>query len=280
MTIFEQVLSHIAVRAEKLEGDYYKDGFLYCGKCNTPKEMKIKLGEMPEQIVRKACDCMADKEEKEREQRKIDERRAGIEESIRDLETMGVARMPRFSFSMCDGSNKVLMDRMIKYAENFDEVYTRNIGLILYGNTGAGKTFFAECIADALIKKGRFALLTSASNLVNEMIANYNENNARILNYIKNVDLLILDDYGTERETSFMSEKMFDIIDARYSANRPMILTTNLSPEALKANTSINVKRIAERLMESCVTIEVKGETRRVSRANEKVKQLKEIFGE
>ena len=280
MSLFEQALSHIAVRAEKLDGDYVKDGLIYCGKCNTPKETKIKIGDVPETIVRCLCECAKKEEEKHEQQAKVNARRESIVESIQDLASIGAGRMPRFSFDMCDGSNKALAERMKKYAKNFDAVYEKNIGLILYGNTGAGKTFFAECIADALIKNGRFALITSVSGIVNAMTANFNENSARLLNYIKNVDLLILDDYGTERDTSFMNEHLFDIIDARYTSGRPMIITTNFSPEAMKANTSIHVRRIIERLTESCVAIEVKGESRRGVKANEKIQQLQDIFRE
>lgn len=278
MTLFESVLSHIAIRADKLEGDYYgDDGLLYCGKCNTHKELRIKIGDTPERIVRCSCKCIKEQQEKEELERKIETRRNSIEQSIKDLIDIGVARFPRYNFSMWDGSNSAIKDRMVKYAENFDQVYERNIGLMLYGNTGTGKTFFSEAIADALIKKGRFALITSVSGLVNAMATNFNENRARILNYIKNVDLIVLDDYGTERDTGFMNEHIFDVIDARYTANRPMIITTNLSPEAMRANNNIHVKRIAERLMETCVPIEIKGETRRVGRANDKIKEFKEL---
>lgn len=278
MSIFEQVLSHIAVRAEQLDGDYYKNDILYCGKCNTPKETRVKFGNMPETIARCACECVKTEQDRQTEQEKIKKRRESIEESLRDLISIGAARMPRFNFSMCDGTNRTIQTRMEKYAKNYDQVYDRNIGLILYGNTGTGKTFFVECIADALLKKGRFALLTSVSGMANAMAQNYNENRARLLHFIKNVDLLVLDDYGTERDTSFMNEQMFDIVDARYTSNRPMIITTNLSPEAMKANSDIKVRRIIERLTESCVAIEIKGESKRGEKANNKIKQLQEIF--
>lgn len=280
MNIFEQALSHIATRADFLDGDYYKDNLIYCGKCNTPKETLIKLGNCPETIVRVACKCVKEEEQREKQAERIRQRKESIEESLRDLIAIGVARMPRFNFSMLDGSNKALAERMQKYAQNFDQVYDRNIGLILYGNTGTGKTFFAECIADALLKKGRFALLTSVSGLANAMSSNFNENRARILHYIKNVDLLVLDDYGTERDTAFMNEQIFDVIDARYTSNRPLIVTTNLSPEAMKANNNLNVRRIIERLTESCIAFEVKGDSRRIQKSNNKLNDFRKIMGE
>ena len=281
MSIFESVLRHIAVRAEKVDGDYYEGCILYCGKCHTPKETVLQLGDdTPQIIARIACKCMNEAEEERIKQEKTDMRRASIEESIRNLIGLGVARMPKHSFDECDNVGEEIQRRMVKYAENFDEIYDKNIGLILYGNTGVGKTFFAECIADALIKKGRFAWLTSVSGIVNAMAQNYGDNNQYILNYVRNVDLLILDDLGTERDTSYMNEKLFEIIDTRYASKRPILVTTNISPEALMANTSINVRRIGERLLENCVGIEVKGKTRRIEKSKEKISQLKTILGE
>ena len=198
-------------------------------------------------------------------------------DSLRGLVEMGVARMPEYNFSMFNSEYNVeLCERMKKYAMNFDQCYDRNIGLLLYGGTGTGKTFFAECIANELIKNGRFAMLTSVSGIVGAM-QNYS---AQIMNYVRNVDLLILDDFGTERDTTFMSEKIYDIIDARYVAKRPMIVTTNIEPKGMMANTNIRIRRIGERLAESCVSIEVKGTSRRANIARDKMSQLKEIFGE
>lgn len=279
MNVFENVLNSIAKRAEPVKGDYYIGDILYCGKCNTPKEVSITFeGFNEERIVRKACNCVMEAEEKERKEAKIKQRRDSIENSLRDLIEIGVARMPRYDFSMCDDSNPDLRKRMQKYAENFDSIYDKNIGLILYGNTGTGKTFFAECIANELIKKGRFAWITSVSEIVNVLSSNKGYNQF-IMNYVKNVDLLVLDDFGTERDTSFMSEQLYNIVDARYVAKRPMIITTNIDTQAMMANTNIRIKRIGERLAESCVSIEVKGQTRRVEKAKEKMSQLQEIFG-
>jgi len=279
MSIFEQVLSHLAGRAEKKDGDYYEGELLYCGKCNTPREMKITLGNLPEQIVGISCKCMEEEYQKEREIEKTAKRRESIEESIRDLADIGAARMPKASFEKCDGSNKEIQTRMMNYAKNFDKVYDKNIGLILFGNTGTGKTFFAECIADALIKKGRFAMLSSVNSLVDAMTANYNGNRARILKYIKNVDLLILDDLGTERDTSFMNQYVFEIIDERYASNRPVIITSNLDFNESQDIGSVDRKRIMDRLGGSCIAIEVKGASRRKTIMQDKMKDIKEILG-
>lgn len=275
--VFESIVTKIAVRAQKLDGDYYKNGLLYCGKCNTPKETKIKFdGIANEKIVRIACKCVSDEEDRNREQEKINKRRESINESLRGLIDIGVARMPKCTFDMCDNENAELRERMKKYAKNFDTIYDKNIGLLLFGGTGTGKTFFAECIASELLKNGRFALLTSVSDIVNAM----NNYNAQVMNYVKNVDLLILDDFGTERDTSYMSENIYNVIDARYVAKRPLIVTTNLDPRAMLANTNIRIKRIGERLAESCVSIEVKGTSRRANVAKNKLAQLKDILGE
>ena len=279
--LFTHILNKIAIRAEQLEGDYYVNGILYCGKCNTPKESKQLFtfnGQSFEKIVRVACKCADEEAQREKERNEINKRKESIMESLRNLVEMGAARMPEYDWSKFDHIDEKLCGRMHKYAENFEQCYDKNIGLMLYGGTGTGKTFYAECIANELLQKGRFAWLTSVSGIVNAM---QNETyRATIMHYVKNVDLLILDDFGTERDTSYMSENIYNIVDARYVSKRPLIITTNIDKSAMMANSDIRIRRIGERLAESCVAIEVKGTTRRSNIAKEKVSQLKEIFGE
>ncbi|MCH4184030.1 MAG: ATP-binding protein [Eggerthellaceae bacterium] len=101
--------------------------------------------------------------------------------------------------------------------------------LILAGNAGTGKTSTACCILrDALAHRlGRFI---TAAGYLSTLKENMGANGARELqSMMRNTSLLVLDDYGKEKETEWGCEKLFDILDFRYANRKPTIITTNYS---------------------------------------------------
>ena len=71
--------------------------------------------------------------------------------------------------------------------------------------------------------------------------------------------LLIIDDLGAERSTDFALEKVYNVVDSRYRAKRPIILTTNLSMEEMKETLDIRYTRIFDRIFEMCYPMQFKG---------------------
>ena len=82
-------------------------------------------------------------------------------------------------------------------------------------------------------------------------------------------DLLILDDLGAERGTEYALEQVFAVIDARYRSRKPLIVTTNLTLDALKHPDDLAHARIYDRISEICAPILFGGENLRVEKANE-----------
>ena len=82
-------------------------------------------------------------------------------------------------------------------------------------------------------------------------------------------DLLILDDLGAERGTEYALEQVFVVIDARYRSRKPLIVTTNLTLDALKHPDDLPHARIYDRILEICAPILFSGENLRVEKANE-----------
>ena len=82
-------------------------------------------------------------------------------------------------------------------------------------------------------------------------------------------DLLILDDLGAERGTEYALEQVFAVIDARYRSRKPLIVTTNLTLNALKHPDDLAHARIYDRILEICAPILFGGENLRVEKANE-----------
>ena len=241
--------------------DYTKDGVLHCGECNEPKERLFEL--LGKTIhVHKMCKCEREKEY-EREKR-IQEQRAKEEEVIR-LEKIERSRQKCFeskeqmgyTFESDDKTNEVT--KVAKnYVDNFEKIDT---GLLLYGSVGTGKTFSACCIANALIEKGYTVLVTNFPKIVNELQGTFNKQ--PYIDKLVDYDLLIIDDLASERRTEYMDEMVTNIIDSRYRANKPVVITTNLTSEDMVSSNDINRQRIYSRLYEMCYPYEVKGEDRR-----------------
>ena len=144
-------------------------------------------------------------------------------------------------------------------AENFQPALEQP-GIMFTGNVGTGKTFYACCIANAVIDRGCTAWVTTLQPLV-RALCSY-EAAEKILAKIRKVDLLVLDDLGSTALNDFTTDKLFEIVDERYRSGKPLIVTTNLNPdEAWKS--SIGMRRIFDRLRERCRHVVVDGESRR-----------------
>ena len=163
-----------------------------------------------------------------------------------------------YTFSNDNGQNP-LMDKAHAYVENWKEAYKNNTGLLLFGDVGTGKSFFAGCIANALLDR-------DVSEDRSEFIASFDE-----------YDLLIIDDLGVERSTEYAMEQMFFVIDSRYRSRRPMIITTNLKLSELKNPPDLAHARIYDRILERCAPILFDGKNFREENAGATRQTAKDI---
>lgn len=163
------------------------------------------------------------------------------------------------TFDRDDRPEHLLSKAARAYAENFQPALEQH-GIMFTGNVGTGKTFYACCIANAVIDRGYSALVTTFQPLIREL-RNY-DTAEQALRRIRQVDLLVLDDLGSTALNDFTTDKIFEIVDERYRSGKPLIVTTNLNPdEAWKS--SIGMRRIFDRLRERCRHVVVDGESRR-----------------
>ena len=163
------------------------------------------------------------------------------------------------TFDRDDRPEHILSKAARAYAETFQPALEQH-GIMFTGNVGTGKTFYACCIANAVIDRGCTAWVTTLQPLV-RALCSY-EAAEKILAKIRKVDLLVLDDLGSTALNDFTTDKLFEIVDERYRSGKPLIVTTNLNPdEAWKS--SIGMRRIFDRLRERCRHVVVDGESRR-----------------
>ena len=123
--------------------------------------------------------------------------------------------------------------------------------LLLFGSTGLGKTFLSTCIAEAVSARGFSVAYDTAINIVAayETIkfgSGDGEAAAERAARYERADLLIIDDMGTEMGTAFTVSALYNLINNRLMAKRPMIINTNLLPETLSEKYS---PAVASRLL-------------------------------
>ena len=273
------LFNSMAKRAEEQNpaqaDDYTVDGLLYCGNCKTKKQCRIEMFGQ-ERIVPCLCKCGVEKRDAEEAERKRREKMMEIRR-MRDL-GFADAEMQNWTFDRDDGANDKISEVARKYVENFEEMKKRGQGLLFFGEVGTGKTFAAACIANALIDKGYPCLVTNFARLVNTLSGMF-DGKQNYIDNLNNFDLLVIDDLASERDTEYMSEIVQNIIDSRYRAGLPLIITTNLTGDELKNPAEIRKKRIYSRLFEMCFPIEVKGKDRRKQKLRQEFSEIGNLLG-
>jgi len=153
----------------------------------------------------------------------------------------------------------------MQFVKKFDKQFAN---LLLYGETGLGKTFVCHCIAKDLLDKGYTVLYLTAPRLC-KFIEDFRFNRESLdapdemLEAVDEVDLLILDDLGVEFSTIVTSSALFDIINQRILGRKSTVISTNLTPIALEQQYS---ERIVSRFFGNYQNIKFFGEDIRLKK--------------
>lgn len=261
--MWQEMIANIQAAAEESkvvdERDYMEDGLLHCWKCHQAKEVMVPFpwGNM-KCIAKCACEMEALKREDEVRQLRL---RAEKAERLRARGFQDPA-MRAVRFSMDDGSAPDAMKKMRAYVKKWQQMREGNRGLLLYGSVGTGKTFAAACIANELIERGVPCIMTSFPRIINSLQGTW-ENRQQYLDDLNDCDLLVIDDFAVERQTEYVQEIIYEVIDSRYKIGYPLIVTTNLTAQELKNPGDVSKSRIYSRLLEMCHPVEFKGADRR-----------------
>lgn len=131
-----------------------------------------------------------------------------------------------------------------QYVKNFDE---DSPSLFMFGKTGLGKTFLSSCIAKALLEEGRNVFFGSLLKLLRQIEdERFRRREGDTTGVVISAELVILDDLGSEFQTTFTDSVLYEIINERINLERPTIISTNLSPKELDAKYN---DRLVSRLM-------------------------------
>lgn len=263
-------------KADKNAEDYYKDGILVCGKCHTNKEKKIQLAG---KCVTVRCICKCEAEERERIQKQKD-----YDEEMRRIERLKVASLmdAKLKSATLDTftkkeDNQKLYTIVKNYVDNFETFYNSNRGLLFWGTVGTGKSYAAACIANELLNRKIPVVMTSFVKVL-QVIQDNTENETEFVNRLCAARLLIIDDLGTERNTDYGLEKVYNVIDSRYRTGKPLILTTNLNLQDMQMTQDIRYQRIYDRIFEMCHPVMVNGTSWRIEQAKERFNETKKLL--
>ena len=272
--LLEGFLSRLETETAPKEGEYLgDDGLLYCGKCHTPvqcrKEILGKLRTLP-------CTCKCRQEEMRR-QKEEDEAQERMN-TIRRLKSTGIQErhLLDWRFDVAEETDTIRWAK--HYVENWRKVRDKNLGLLLWGDVGTGKSFVAACIANALLEQAVPVLMTNFSRILNQMGAMYTEERYQYIASFNHYSLLIIDDLGIERSTEYAKEQVYAVIDERYKANLPLIITTNLTIRELRNPATVADARIYSRVLEMCTPVQVSGGDRRQAVSRNKQELVKDVL--
>ena len=131
---------------------------------------------------------------------------------------------------------RVWMGKVQKVCRDYADTFSEGAdSLHFYGKTGLGKTHLSLAIASTLTERGFNVVYTTAQKMLGilekEHFTNNGDGTAEEL--YMSCDLLIIDDLGTEFQTSFTTAALYSIINTRLLTEKPVIINSNLSPEEL-----------------------------------------------
>lgn len=141
------------------------------------------------------------------------------------------------------------METVFDFCKNYaDDFGSDSPSLLMYGETGLGKTHLSLAVAGTVIKNGGGVIYASAQNILNKLEDEKfgRSENENTQNSLIECDLLILDDLGAEFSTQFTVSAIYNIVNSRLLSGRPTIISTNLN---LKQLETVYTRRTASRIL-------------------------------
>lgn len=246
--MFDQLAGKAEQAAVKNEKDYVIDGFIHCGDCGTRKQCLVKHP-VTDNDMKVFCICKCEDEKiKQEEAHQAARRRNEFVERSRSIGLNG-SMIRDWTFAADNNADRENAGFLQRYCENFGDMKSGSVNLILHGKPGSGKTFYAACVANELLRKGRSVLMTNFPKVIRKY--QDSKEKSAYIDDLNRYELLIIDDLGVERGSEFAQEIVFSVVDARYQDGKPILITTNLDPDSMKNEKEPMMIRTYRRILEN-----------------------------
>ncbi|MCM1006912.1 MAG: ATP-binding protein [Ruminococcus flavefaciens] len=176
-----------------------------------------------------------------------------------------------FSLSYYKGDDYFTMQKILEFTHQYAETFTPESGSIfMFGETGLGKTHLSLAIANRVLEKGYSVIYDSAVNILRNIEHEHfsREHSSEMIDLVMSTDLLILDDLGTEYETSFYNATIYNIINSRLNSGKPTIISTNLNFDGISRRYE---SRVVSRIISVYSCLEFKGDDVRLQMRTDKL---------
>lgn len=193
-------------------------------------------------------------------------------EGILEQENFDTCSLDFYSASHIDPltgrSSKEAMLTALEACHEFVDTFSSEFqNILLYGDTGVGKTFLSHCIAKELIERSCSVIYFSASMLFDvlakETFSKKDTQEEEAHAHIYGCDLLIIDDLGSELSNTFTTAQLFTVLNERGLRRRSTVISTNLALEDIKA---IYSERIFSRISSSYKMLRLTGDDIRIQK--------------
>ena len=172
-----------------------------------------------------------------------------------------------------DASRFEVIKWLNKYIENYKK-NVKNKGLYLTGNFGCGKTYLISAMLNELAKMDKMIAIVYYPEFLRSLKSSFNDDNEFNIkfNYIKKVELLLIDDIGAETATAWSRDEVLgNILQYRMQEQLPTFFTSNFTYDQLESHFSslgkndekVKARRIMERIKQLTEYMEMIGENRR-----------------
>ena len=160
------------------------------------------------------------------------------------------------------------MQTALKVCHEFVDTFSAEFrNILLYGDTGVGKTFLSHCIAKELIDTSFSVVYFTAASLFDLFAQNtfgsWDSHDMDAQEHIYDCDLLIIDDLGTELPNSFTVSQLFICLNERILRRKPTIISTNLALDDIQ---SIYSERTFSRISSNYTILRLTGDDIRIQK--------------